>query len=139
MDHLNETLADDGFHYTVQTWQPPKPEAHETEPEPWGRENQLDDYPFCPENWPNLYMMALPIYIGPHGMGRGNAVMAIGQEAYPPCRKSEQIRDILRDGSGHRISPGRRVSKVRLSRGVSKDCLGDCHEQPVVGQLESPD
>ena len=77
MDHLNETLADDGFHYTVQTWQPPKPEAHETEPEPWGRENQLDDCPFCPENWPNLYMMALPIHIGPYGMGRGNAMMAI--------------------------------------------------------------
>ena len=28
MDHLNETLADSGFHYTVPTWQPPKPEAH---------------------------------------------------------------------------------------------------------------
>jgi hypothetical protein len=39
--------------------------------------NQLDDCPFCLENWPNLYMMALPIHIGPYGMGRGNAMMAI--------------------------------------------------------------
>ena len=65
MDHLNETLADSGFHYTVETWQLPKPEAHETELERWVRENQLDDCPFCPENWPNLYMMymmALPIH-----------------------------------------------------------------------------
>jgi len=71
VDHLNETLAASGFHYTVQTWQPSKPEAHETELERWVGENQLDDCPFCPENWPNLYMMALPIHIGPYGMGRG--------------------------------------------------------------------
>jgi hypothetical protein len=66
VDHLNETLADSGFHYTVETWQLPKPEAHETELERWVRENQLDDCPFCPENWLNLYMMALPIHIGPY-------------------------------------------------------------------------
>jgi hypothetical protein len=76
VDHLNETLADSGFHYTVQTWQRPKPEARETELERWVRENQLDDCPFCRENWPNLYMMALPIHIGPYGVGRGNAVTA---------------------------------------------------------------
>ena len=51
----------------------------ETELERWVRENQLDDCPFCPENWPNLYMMymmALPIHIGPYGMGRGDAMTA---------------------------------------------------------------
>jgi len=32
VDRLNETLADSGFHYTVQTWaNRRRPEAHETE------------------------------------------------------------------------------------------------------------
>jgi len=83
VDHLNETLADSGFHSTVQTWQPPKPEAHEKELERWVRENQLDDCPFCPENWPNLYIMALPIHIGPYGVGRGDA-MTPGVQGGPP-------------------------------------------------------
>jgi hypothetical protein len=81
VDHLNETPTDSGFHYTVQTWQPPKPETHETELERWVRENQLDDCPFCLENWPNLYMIALPIHIGPYGRGRGDAIKAVGRQS----------------------------------------------------------
>ena len=68
MDHLNETLADDGFHYTVQTWQPPKPEAHETELERWVRENSMTARS-APRTGPTSHMMDLPIHIGPYGMG----------------------------------------------------------------------
>lgn len=46
----------------------PQPEAEETELERWVRKTQLDDCPFCPQNWKHLTMSALPIHIGPYGM-----------------------------------------------------------------------
>jgi hypothetical protein len=62
--------------------------------ERWVRENQLNDCPFCPENWPNLYivyMMTLPIHIGPYGMGRGDAMAPGIQEGRPHCLETDVI------------------------------------------------
>jgi hypothetical protein len=92
VNHLNETLADDGFHYAVQTCQPPKPEHMRPS---WNagsvRTNSTTARSAPRTGLYMMYMMTLPIHIGPYGMGRGDAMTPGIQEGRPHCPERDEI------------------------------------------------